>query len=76
MDKLTGYGPSDPAGKGLPLFDGRQDRFPDFKFKATALFLEHELDAIVDCPPLSRNGAESMTRYEQSRTLHSKPTGI
>jgi hypothetical protein len=69
MDKLTGYGPSDPAGKGLPLFDGRQDRFADFKFKATALFLEHELDAIVECSSIE----EWRRKYDALRAIKDTP---
>ena len=47
MDKSTGYGPSDIAAKGVPIFDGRPDRFPDFKYKVTALLVEKELDVLL-----------------------------
>ena len=49
MDKLTGCVPSN-AEKYLPMFDGRQDRFEDFKFKAKATFLELELDVVTFKP--------------------------
>ena len=29
------------------MFDGRPDRFPDFKYKVTALFVEKELDVLL-----------------------------